>query len=128
MSRTNAGLNAIYNGGLQSGYMAGSGRMRRYNNDMHGAGFMDFIKKGINFAKENKLASKLGAVADAVGATQYLNDKTGGKFSQAVDFAKDKGFGRKRRTRTTKGGKRRVGRPRKMAGSKTQSGGRRRKY
>lgn len=119
MSRANRGMNAIYNGGLSY-------------NGMHGGGFFDSIKKGIQWAKDNKVASKIGAVADAVGATNYLNEKTGGKFGQAIDMAKEKGFGRRRRKAPSKGGAKKRGRPRKTnSGSKTAvkptAGGRRRR-
>jgi len=55
MSRANAGMNAIYNGGLTSSYGAG----------MHGSGKgVDFLNKIHKFVKDNKLisqgASKLG--------------------------------------------------------------------
>lgn len=91
---TNRGISMIYNGHLQGG----DGR------------FTDFVKKGLKWAKDNKLVSKIGAVSDAVGATDYLNKKTGGKFGQAVDFGKSKGYGRRTVTRTrtvTRGGARR---------------------
>lgn len=73
---------------------------------------MDWIKKGIHtgrrvadWAKKNQVVTKIGNVADAVGATGYLNDRTGGKFGQAVDIGKQKGFGRRKRPQS--GGRRR---------------------
>jgi len=83
--------------GVYSGMQQGNGK------------FMDFLKgvannaKGINkFLKDNKVGSKLGNVTDALGVTSYLDSKTGGKYSQGIDFAKKKGYGKKRRTRRKK--------------------------
>lgn len=87
MSRTNVGLSMRYDGGLASGYTQG------------GAGFMDWIRKGAAFAKKHQIGSKIGAVADAVGATGYLDSKTGGNFSKGVEFAKSKGYGKRRKTK-----------------------------
>ena len=54
---SNAGLNAIYIGGfardLQVGVTPSVGNGRR----RHGRGFMDLIKKGQNYLKDNKLIS-----------------------------------------------------------------------
>jgi len=107
MSRVNAGMNAIYNGGLQSGYMqSGNGRI------------LDFLKKGHKWTKDNKIISKIGDVVNAVGGTDYINKKTGGKFGQAIDYGSKKGYGKKRGP----GRPRKVGRPRKSSGSKKASG------
>lgn len=93
MSRANVGLNAIYNGGLTSGYMP----------MQSGSGVMDWIKKANEFAKKHKLVSKIGAVADAVGATDYINKKTKGYYGKAITEGTKRGYGRKkRRTRRTR--------------------------
>ena len=86
MSRSNAGMNAIYNGGLTSGYMQTQG----------GAGFMDWMKKANDMAKKYQVLSKLGAIADATGARNIINEKTGGYFDKAIDLGQKKGYGKKR--------------------------------
>jgi hypothetical protein len=58
---------------------------------------MDWIKKAKaahDFVKKNKLISKAAAIGDTLGATGYLNKKTGGKYGAATGFAKSKGYGR----------------------------------
>lgn len=79
-------------------------RRRTRRSAQSGAGFMDWVrkgvagvKKGMQWAKDNQVVSKIGNVANAVGATDYLNNKTGGKFSQAVAFGQQKGYGRRRK-------------------------------
>lgn len=61
-----------------------------------GAGVLQRIRDGIKWAKNNKLISKGKAIADTLGATQYLDSKTGGKFSQAADMGIQKGYGRRK--------------------------------
>ena len=97
MSKTNIGLGAIYDGGLTPGLQIGSGRHRHRGGSKRGRGFMDHVKKLHSYIKDNKVISKIG------------------------DFAKEKGYGRRRR-----GGRRR--RHRVMGGSKrSKMGGRRRR-
>jgi len=64
-----------------------------------GAGFLDSLKKANEWAKRHKIISKIGAVGDAVGATDYLNKKTGGYYGKAVTEGKKRGYGKKRGTR-----------------------------
>lgn len=78
-----------------------------------GAGVMQKIRDAIKWAKNNKIVSKGKAIADTLGATGYLDAKTGGKFSQAADFGVQKGFGRRRIARPRQ---KALGRPRQKAG------------
>lgn len=71
-----------------------------------GAGFMDFIRGAINtgkrvnnFAKKNNIISKIGRVANNLGATDYLDSKTGGNFSKGINMGIQKGYGRRRKQR-----------------------------
>jgi hypothetical protein len=83
MSKTTQGMNLIYNGGVQSG-----------------DGLMDWIKKAKSahdFVKKNKLISKAVAIGDSLGATGYLDKRTGGKYSKGASFAKKKGYGKKKK-------------------------------
>jgi len=61
-----------------------------------GAGFLDNLKKANEWAKKHKIFSKIGAVGDAVGATDYLNKKTGGYYGKAITEGKKRGYGKKR--------------------------------
>jgi len=125
MSRSNAGMNAIYNGGLSgSTSMHGLGRHR----GMHGRGFFDFIKKANNFVKDNQLISKGLALGEQLGLNDKLRESgIGNALLKGAEFASTKGYGRRRRRvrrrmggsgskraiRGHRGGrKRRVGRPR----------------
>lgn len=74
-----------------------------YGIDQTGAGLGTWIKKGIDWAKRNKAISKVKAVTDAVGATNFIDSKTGGLYSKGVNVATQNGFGRRRR-RTQRGG------------------------
>ena len=87
MSRT-LGQSAIYNGGLQSGL--GIGRaLKAVGNAASKVG---------KFAKENKLATKLDQVVDVIpGARGYLDANTGGVYSKAVQAARYKGYGKRRK-------------------------------
>jgi len=97
MSRANVGLNAIYNGGLTAGYSPAQS----------GTGFLDKLKKANDWAKKHKIGTKIGAVVDAVGGTDYLNKKTGGYYGKAITEGKKRGYGKKkssggRKKRTTR--------------------------
>lgn len=94
MSKSNVGLNAIYNGGLTSGYAPVQG----------GAGMLDWFKKANDMAKKYQIMSKLGAIADATGARDIINQKTGGYFDKAVELGQKKGYGKKKRGRGKKKG------------------------
>ena len=135
MNSANVGLNAIYNGGLTSGLSMAGGRRMMYRraggsksrrmvrggskHRKHGTGFFDMIKKAHSFVKDNQLVSKAKSIADTLGATAYLDEKTGGNFSKVADLAASKGYGRRRRRGA---GRRRV--VRRAGGSKV----RRRRY
>ena len=83
MSRVTKSQALIYNGGLQSG-----------------DGLMDWVnkaKKAHDFVKKGGYITKIGNAADALGATDYLDAKTGGKYSQGRALAKQKGYGRPKR-------------------------------
>lgn len=90
MSSSNKGLNAIYNGGLTAGYTPVV---------QGGAGFMDWMKKANDFAKKYQIISKIGAVSDAIGARDLINQKTGGYFDKAIDMGQKRGYGKKKKGR-----------------------------
>lgn len=100
---TSRGMALIYNGGLVQS----------------GNGFLDNLKMANAFAKKHKLVTKLGDVASAVGATGFLDSKTGGLFSKGVKAGKQAGYGRRTVTRTRTvtrqagGRKRKARKPRK---------------
>lgn len=63
MSRTNVGLEAIYDGGLAKGFTvtaAGAGRHRRHRGG-------SLLSKGLEFARKHKLASRALTAASAAG-------------------------------------------------------------
>lgn len=57
-----------------------------------------------NFAKNNKVVSKFKGVTDALGATDFIDKKTGGLYSKGANAAIKRGYGKRRRQR---GGKKR---------------------
>jgi hypothetical protein len=124
---TNAGLNAIYSGGFAQGIQLantiGLGRKRHYHHHdhhhdhhagkrayhhhdhhhdrprrRHGRGFMDMIKKGIQFAKDNQLASKALKVADSLGLKDRIaGNQFGALALKGLTKASEMGYGRRRR-------------------------------
>lgn len=102
MSKTNVGLNAMYNGGLTHGFTPA----------MRGGGIMSSLKKAHDWAKKNQVISRFKQASDDLGATGFLDRKTNGQFSNLTNFAKSRGYGRRRR----------VGRPRKAGCGKRKSG------
>jgi hypothetical protein len=95
MSRTNAGMNAIYNGGLTSGIgVYGSGR----HHPMHGGGWLDSVKAANNWAKNHKIVTKASGVVDDLGLTGKFDQATGGYYTKLVGVAKKHGYGKKRKT------------------------------
>ena len=91
---TSRSMTAIYNPALQSG-----------------AGFKDWVskaKQAHDFVKKGGYITKIGNAVDALGATDYLDSKTGGKYSQGRTLAKQKGYGKRKPGRPRK-----VGRPKK---------------
>ena len=94
-NRTNLGMAAIYNGGLQTGLGVGQ-TLKAIGN---AAG------KVKDFAKSNKLATKLDTVVNAIpGAKGYLNANTGGIYGKAIQQARYAGYGRKRKSHKKKRG------------------------
>jgi hypothetical protein len=117
MSRTTAGLNMIYNGGLTSTMpMVGGGRRR-----MHGGGFLSSLKNGLTtanqWAKNNKIVTNGDSVIRDLGLHDKANHYTGGYYDKFVNVAKKHGYGRRKRTSGSKSG----------AGRKRKTGGRRKR-
>ena len=82
LSRSQAGVLALYNGGMVP---------------QRGDGFMDWAKKAHSFVKDNQLLSKGAKALNALGATDYLDKKTGGLYSKGVAEAESRGYGRRRK-------------------------------
>lgn len=94
ITRTQVGQQQIYNGGLVPSPQAGSGR--KINSAISN------LSKANQFAKQNRLVSKGDAVLGALGLRDLVDQKTGGAYGAAVNFAKTKGYGKKRRHRKKK--------------------------
>ena len=65
MSRTNAGMSAVYDGGMAQGVTItalGQGRHRH-----HGSGILDTLKRGHQLLKDSKAISKIGRLAEQHG-------------------------------------------------------------
>ena len=77
-----------------------------YNNNLPAQGggskAMDNLAKANTYAKKHKLVTKGDAVVGALGLRNLVNKKTGGAYSVGVDFAKTKGYGKKKKTHRKK--------------------------
>jgi len=63
-----------------------------------GTGLLDSFRKANEWAKRHKIGTKIGAVGDALGATDYLNKKTKGYYGKAINEAKKRGYGKKKKS------------------------------
>lgn len=89
ITRTQLGQQQIYNGGLVPSPQAGGGR--KINNAAANLG------KANDYAKKHRLVTKGRAVTDALGLTKFIDNKTGGVYSDVTNYAKTKGYGKKNR-------------------------------
>lgn len=80
-TKVQLGQSTIYSGGLP--VQAGGGALQN-------------LQKANAFAKQHKVISKGDAVLGALGLRDYVNTKTGGAYGVAVDYAKTKGYGKKK--------------------------------
>ena len=78
MTNTSKGQAAIYT----QAYQAGSGKMTNRAN-----------KK----AKKHRVLSRVGDVSDALGTTNYLNNKSNGLFGKVVKKGRKHGYGKSSR-------------------------------
>jgi hypothetical protein len=97
---TLSGQAAIYNGGLQPGLQIGNGVGQFLKQVENAAGKVN------EFAKRNKLATKLDTVVDVIpGARGYLDANTGGLYSRGVQAARYRGYGKKKKAKANGKGK-----------------------
>lgn len=92
VTKTQLGQHAIYNSGLppQGG---GGPRIDK---------FIGGLRNANEFARDNKLITKTKGVTDVIGLTPYLDRKSNGLYSKGADYAMSKGYGKKKKKRTTK--------------------------
>ena len=89
-----------------------------YNN---AGDFVKGVKRVNQFAKDNKIISKIKGATDALGLTTAIDAYTGGLYSKGADVAKQAGYGKRGGCKMQTGGKgkgkcgrpRKVGRPKK---------------
>lgn len=94
VTRTQLGAYSIHNGGIPP---QGGGGVKFDK-------FVANVKNANSFARDNKIITKGKAVTDALGATAYLDAKTGGLYSKGAEYGMSKGYGKKpkKKKRTTK--------------------------